>query len=167
MRTWEDYKRTFPDSPDIFDSARTGDLRALADLLRSSPNLDLNCRNPMGFSPLMLAAYKDQTDFCEALLRSGVDPESRDHAGNTVLMAVCFKSHPKIARLLLEYGANPDLINHAGMTAWDWAATFKRPEMLKLLSEHLGKTPKISQWKNWLRLGKMAFLVLKRKVFGQ
>jgi len=132
MRTWNDYKQTFPKKPSLFDCARSGDLLSLAELIQENPELDLEARNPSGFSALMLAAYKDQKDFAEALLRAGVDVESRDCIGNTVLMASSFKGNLPIIDLLLSYGADPSATNSSGMNAKDWASMFGRNHVLNL-----------------------------------
>ncbi len=131
MRTWGEYKKSFPSKPSLFECARGGDLSGLAQLIQDCPNLDLEERNSSGFSALMLSAYKGQKDFAEALLRAGVDVESRDSIGNTVLMASSFKGNLEIIKLLLQYGADPHATNSSGMNALDWAKMFGRTEALK------------------------------------
>ena len=129
MKTWQDYKTTFPKTPSIFDLARTGDLVRLRDLLILNSTINFNERNSSGYSPLMLAVYNGRLDFCEALLRLGVCVESTDHINNTVLMAASFKGNLDVIKLLLKYGANPLQTNVSSMNAYDWAKMFGRHEV--------------------------------------
>lgn len=136
MSSWKQYKQTFKQEPDLFDHARAGDLRGLADLLTADPSLDLNAINHRGYSALMLAVYNGQDVFCEALLRGGADPDSADALGNTVLMAAAFKGNIPVIDMLLQFGADSGRRNHAGMTAADWASAFGRNAALIALRRH-------------------------------
>ena len=157
MKTWIEYKATFPDAPDIFACARSGDLRGLANLLQADPQLDLNQKNARGYSALMLAVYHGQADFCEALLRAGVDVNSTDAMENTVLMAAAFKGNKEIIELLIRYGANAERTNRSGMTAHDWAIAFGRKEIAAVLASRAGAPRATPRWKTWLRLLTLPF----------
>lgn len=152
MKTWTEYKATFPDAPDIFACARAGDLRGLADLLTAIPDLELNVINHRGYSPLMLAVYNGQQDFCEALLRGGADVNSTDSMGNTVLMAAAYKGNREIFELLMRFGADANRVNRSGMTAHDWAIAFGRKDIAALLAARDGSVRPRARWKTWLRL---------------
>lgn len=156
MRTWSDYKKTFRTGPDVFDYARTGDLRGLADLLMSHPETDLNARNHRGFAPLMLAVYHGQRDFCEALLRAGVDADAPDFMDNTLLMAAAFKGNREILDLLVAYGADLTRKNRAGMDAMDWATAFGREEAKLFLQPLLGVRRRRGRLACWWGLVRMA-----------
>ncbi|WP_413699429.1 ankyrin repeat domain-containing protein [Psychromonas sp. KJ10-10] len=119
MKNWNDYKKTYRAESDIFDFARTGDLRGFANLLQKNETLDLNATNQKGYSALMLAVYNGERDFCEALLRCGADVHSRDFIGNTVLMGSAYKGDLDIVKLLLQFGANISDTNQTKMTARD------------------------------------------------
>ncbi len=164
MRKWEDYKKTF-ESPSIFDFARAGDLAELAELLRSSPDLDLNQKNHKGYSALMLAVYNGQDIFAEALLRGGADPNSSDLVGNTILMGACFKGNIKMIDLLISYGAEIDRVNDAGMSAFDWAKTFGRKEVMNfLITKSTSKLKSKSQARNYFNFLKLGLkIALTRK----
>ncbi len=135
LKTWQDYKTTFPNTPDLFDLARSGDLLGLRDFLILNSSIDIDGRNSSGYSPLMLAVYNGHVDFCEALLRLSACVESTDNINNTVLMAASFKGNLDIIKLLLEYGANPLQTNISSMNAYDWAKMFGRGEVIKFYNE--------------------------------
>ena len=135
MKTWQEYKTTFPKTPSMFDLARSGDLLGLRDVLLEDSTIDLNQKNSSGYTPLMLAVYNGQSDFCEALLRLGACVESVDNMKNSVLMAASFKGNLEIIKLLLDYGANPLQKNLSSMNAYDWAKMFGRNEVSKFYNE--------------------------------
>lgn len=161
MKTWHAYKKTFRDEPDLFDFARTGDLRGLADTLTSQPTLNLNSKNHRGYSALMLAVYNGQQDFCEALLRCGADVNSMDSIGNTLLMSAAFKGNLPIFKLLLTYGADTTLKNKSNMTARDWANMFKRTVIVDYLDTHYPTHNTPSMWHSIARFIKLSFILIK------
>lgn len=168
MKTWKSYKNTYRDEADIFDFARQGDLRGLADMLAngshtaSKPDVafDINRPNSRGYSALMLAVYNGEKDFCEALLRFGADVNSTDFVGNTVLMASAFKGNIDIFTLLLKYGANIRLMNKSHMTVKDWALMFGRKKLLQFIDTHYPENIETSKLKSiyrFLKLGVITF----------
>lgn len=66
-----------------------------------------------------------------ALLRSGIDPNTRDEAGSTALMHAAAFGSLDILRLLLEAGANPKTANATGSTPLMWAT--HEPARVRLL----------------------------------
>lgn len=163
MKHWNTYKKTYRSDPDIFDFARAGDLRGLADILSHSSEINLNETNSSGYSPLMLAVYNGQEDFCEALLRCGADVNSTDAVGNSLLMASAFKGNLNLLKLLLTYGANTDLVNKSNMTVRDWALMFKREEILVYLDSILGAETPTSTVKNMFRFIKLGLIIFQSK----
>lgn len=169
MKKWNDYKQTYRAESDIFDFARTGDLRGFANLLQTGSDLDLNATNQKGYSALMLAVYNGEKDFCEALLRSGANVHSRDCIGNTVLMGSAYKGDLSIFKLLLQFDANMTDKNKTNMTAGDWATMFGRKEIVKYLDTTFPDSPnkvenKSSQFKNILRFLKLTFIMLNQQL---
>lgn len=164
MSTWSDYKKTFKSQPDIFDCARSGDFRGLATILSQDSQLDLDATNHRGYSPLMLAVYNGQTDFCEALLRSGADVNSKDSIGNTVLMASAFKGNLDIVQLLLSYGADTSAKNRSSMNVRDWASMFGRSQVVEYLDNRVTNVQASSRFKNLLRFIKLSFIMIKSKL---
>ncbi len=162
MKKWNDYKKTYREEPNLFDHARCGDLRGLADLLTENHALDLNMTNHSGYSALMLSVYNNEKDFCEALLRCGADANATDSVGNTLLMAAAFKGNLDIFKLLLEFGAEPLVKNKTGMDARDWATMFGRAEIVQYIDESYPSTPS-SRLNNILKFIKLTLVLLKTK----
>lgn len=168
MKTWQEYKTTFPQTPSIFDLARSGDLLGLRDLLMTNPEIDLNQKNSSGYSALMLAVYNGQQDFCEALLRSGVCVESFDKMKNSVLMAASFKGNLNVIKLLLEYGANPINTNVSSMNAFDWAKMFGRNEVVDFyIEQEFFRKEKFSKIKSIGRFFMLFPMILKMNLKRQ
>jgi ankyrin repeat protein len=113
---------------DWFDAARVGRIDLLQGLLRSSYPID--AQTDAGYSALVLAAYNDQLQALDFLLKSGANPCLADHQGNTALMGALFKGYNDIVHRLLEAGCNIDQANNAGETALSFAALFGRLALL-------------------------------------
>lgn len=165
VKTWQEYKATFPKGPSLFDLARSGDLVGLRDLLVENSDIDLNQKNPSGYSALMLAVYNHQRDFCEALLRSGVCVESTDNMKNSALMAASFKGNLDIIKLLLEFNANPASTNASAMNAYDWALMFGREEVTQFYKEQgFYREKKYSKMKSLWRFFMLFPILLTNKI---
>lgn len=164
IRNWQAYKKTFRTEPNLFDFARTGDLRGLADILTDMPEVDINAKNNRGYSILMLAVYNGQHDFCEALIRCGADVNSIDCVGNTLLMGSAFKGDLAMVKLLLNYGADISLMNKSKMTVRDWALMFKRTEITAFLDSRFTLQESPSMITNIYRFIKLSFYMLRAKV---
>lgn len=164
MTNWNDYKQTYRTESDIFDFARSGDLRGFANLLTQDPNLDLNAKNLKGYSALMLAVYNDQQDFCETLLRGGADVNSMDNTGNTVLMGSAYKGNLKLLKLLLEFGAITTYENRTKMNVRDWAKMFGRTEIVQYLDATYPNTVNSSKFKSIVKFIKLGFIMMKTKI---
>ena len=164
MATWKDYKNTYRAESDIFDFARVGDLRGLANMLSQSSELDVDAKNNRGYSALMLAVYNRENDFCETLLRCGANVDSTDAVGNTVLMAAAFKGNLEMLKLLLEYGASLTLKNKTNMDVRDWASMFGRKEILQYLDTVYPSNISPSKLKNIIRFLKLGFCLLIAKI---
>jgi ankyrin repeat protein len=108
---------------EIFDACRRGDVTAVEQILAAQPDL-VNARDMKGFTPLILAAYNEQSPIVDLLLTRGADLDAQDAAGNTALMGVCFKGYKDIAKKLIEAGADVNLRNSNGAPALTFAATF-------------------------------------------
>ena len=121
-----------PNSFDIFDACRTGDLAAIEKIYAADPD-SINRADTKGFTPLILAAYNDQPAAVAFLLQKGVNPNAQDAAGNTALMGVCFKGYKDIAKQLIDAGADVNLRNANGAPALTFAATFGQLQIAEWL----------------------------------
>lgn len=159
MKKWASYKATYRTESDIFDFARNGDLRGLADLLTQEPETDLNAKNNRGYSALMLGVYNNQKDFCEALLRCGANVNSTDSMGNTLAMGAAFKGNVDILKLLLTFDADLSLINHTKMNVRDWAVMFKRIEVVEYIDSIYQSDITTSKFENIIKFTKLVFFM--------
>lgn len=164
MRNWNDYKTTYRSESDIFDFARLGDFRGLVNILSQNADIDLDAKNHRGYSPLMLAVYNGERDFCEALLRTGADVNSMDFMENTVLMASAFKGNLDITKLLLQFGAATTNRNQTHMNVRDWALMFGRTEIVQYLDNTFPNLVASSKFKNCIRFIKLSFLMLRPRI---
>ena len=82
----------------------------------------LNCKNPQGRTPLMIATILNRCDMIETILSYGVLINEQDFEGNTALHSAtrCVKSS-KIVQLLLQNGADINLRNKENKTPLNYA----------------------------------------------
>jgi ankyrin repeat protein len=76
----------------------------------------LNKKNPKGRTALMYAAWHNQKDVAELLVKNGADMNVKDsQRGATALMYATIQGHADMVRLLLKHGAG---INDKGSKIW-------------------------------------------------
>ena len=119
---------------DIFDSARKGNIDQAEKLVKINPDT-LNKVNESGFNPLVIAAYRGQSEMVAYLLTKKVSIDYVSPEG-TALMAACYKNELEIARMILEHGANVNLQSGDGTTALIFSVLNRNAEMVKLLLKH-------------------------------
>ena len=89
----------YSNAQSVFDAARSGDIERLEVLYLEFPDtLDVTDEN--GFTPLILATYRNQVEAVEYLLDHGVNTDYLSQEG-TALHAACYKGSIKIAKLLI------------------------------------------------------------------
>ncbi len=84
-------------------AAEMGDLSGLKALLEK--RADIDSRDAMGRTALMLATLHGQTNAVAVLLAYGADPNAADADGTTPLQAAKAGDHPAIVAALQRYGA--------------------------------------------------------------
>lgn len=124
----------FAQQKSIFDVARNGTLHEIEVLYKENKNY-INEINEYGFSPLILACYKGNSEVAKFLIekKSNLDYVSDE---GTALMAAVVRGKNELAKSLLENGANPNLTNLEGTTALMYASQFKNVELVKLLLQY-------------------------------
>ena len=90
-------------APALRHAAEVGDVAGLEAQLKNP--VDINARDPLGRTALMLATLQGQTASVVALLAHGADPNAADGRGTTPLEAARSGDHPDIAAALERYGA--------------------------------------------------------------
>ena len=119
---------------EMLAAVRSGDLAKLRMLLTSG--VDLDSRDPLGWSALMWASALNLPHVVRVLLECGADTEVTDQYGATALMKACRQDSIAIADLLLKYGADIDAVDALGWTALMRAAHRGFEEVVQLLLEH-------------------------------
>lgn len=99
----------------IHDAARLGKAAEVEKILRAEPAMR-DARNPMGATPLHLAATNADIGPLKALLAAGADARARDKEDLTPLHMAAYTDKPEHARLLLEAGADVDAKSAGGRT---------------------------------------------------
>ena len=124
----------FSDTPEetLFKAAWTGDVTTLR-----GPNIDLNLKDPVGRTPLHIAAEKGNVDVAMLLIENGANVNVADVNGNTPLIFIINKTgNLKVTQRLLEKGANVDTQNRTGETALMYAAWHGHSKIVQLLLEN-------------------------------
>ncbi len=116
---------------DVFDAARTGNVQRLKELVKLQPDT-VNAKNPAGFTPLILAGYRNQMEAVKFLIIHKVDVNA-DSPEGTALLAACYKGNLSFAELLIANGARIDATNIHGTTALMYAAMSGNADLVKLL----------------------------------
>ncbi|KAH0541665.1 hypothetical protein FGG08_003896 [Glutinoglossum americanum] len=100
----------------LLDTARTGDLFQVKELLKSGVNI--NCRDPKSRrTALHEAAISGESATVQLLLEAGADVNMKDPSGDTALHMASSNAYNVAVQLLLEKGADIDASNAAGYTA--------------------------------------------------
>jgi ankyrin repeat protein len=79
-------------------------------------------RKPKGYSDLIVAVWRDETDRVDQLLQKGADPNARDTDGRTPLMHAVLRNRLAILKLLSQRGAEVNLQDNGGFSALHFAA---------------------------------------------
>jgi ankyrin repeat protein len=97
----------------LHEAAANGNKTALARLLAEGGEVD--CRNGVGQTPLMLAAVRGEAGAVRLLLEHGADPKARESEhGRTALF---YADNLDCLKLLLDHGADPGTRDVSGLPA--------------------------------------------------
>lgn len=149
----------------LFLALQEPSLKAAEALMRH-PQLDVNRLNPVGESPLMMAALKGQLGWCQRLIGRGADINKtgwtplhyaatgghteiielllEHHAfidagspnGTTPLMMAARYGSEASARLLMQAGADPTMRNERELSAADFARSVNREQLAKAIEDY-------------------------------
>ncbi len=119
------------ESSTIFDVSRSGTVAQAKILFKQNPKI-INEINDAGYSPLILACYRGNTEVAKFLINNGADLNYNNAMG-TPLMAAVVKNNIEIVNLLLEKNVNVEQKDANGTTALIYAAMFKNHEIAKSL----------------------------------
>ena len=115
----------------VFDIARTGTLEQISSLFKQNPKI-VDAVNEAGYSPLILACYRGNTEVAKFLINNGADLNYNTSMG-TPLMAAVVKNNTEIVNLLVNKNVNVEQKDANGTTALIYASMFKNYEIAKML----------------------------------
>ena len=83
-------------------------------LLMSNTETNIEARDSIGSTSLMLAAQQGHGSTVDLLLKNGADPNAVDNDGTTALFFAAQEGFAKIVGTLLDKGANPNICDNHG-----------------------------------------------------
>jgi uncharacterized protein len=119
----------------LADAARRGDKQAVRSLL--AQKVDVNEPQGDGTTALLWAAYNDDAEMADALIRAGAKLQLLTRTGAlTPLMVAASNGSAAVVQTLLAAGADPNLRATDGSTALMTAAGSGSVEAVKALLDH-------------------------------
>ena len=100
-------------------AARMGDIKLLE--LYFSEGVDVNDKEPNGFSALHIAALYNNVDLARHLISIGASAKSTNNWNDTPLHRAATCGYAEMCKLLLEAGADPDFEDWRNKTPADYA----------------------------------------------
>ena len=119
---------------DIYDACRKGNVEQIKRLSKLNPDT-INTPNHSGYTPLLIAGYRNQLEAVKVLLELGAKVNVLSEEG-TVLTAACYKSNIELVKILLEQHADVNSKNNAGTTPLMFAIMAENEEIVRLLLSH-------------------------------
>ena len=105
--------------------------------------IDLDKRDELGLTYLMLASREGMANLVKELIRKGMNVNEESNKGYTALMLAAMKGHTEIVRILLSHGADPNKKikkgEYKGYTALKFAEEKGYREIVSLLKEYGAK----------------------------
>jgi len=118
----------------VFDIARSGSVTELQELMKQNPDV-INQTNEGGFSPLILACYRGNTEVAKFLMDHVKDINYKSQEG-TALAGLSVKYNKDLAAYILQRNADPNIADATGATPLFWAVKFGNKELVELLLKH-------------------------------
>ncbi len=126
---------------DIYEACRKGNVEVIKQLSTVNPDT-INTPNKSGYTPLIIAGYRNQLEAVKVLLDLGANVNAISEDG-TVLTAACYKSNTALVKILLEQHADVNVKNNAGTTPLMFAIMAENEEIVKLLMDNKADTQTI------------------------
>ena len=124
----------YSSSQDVFEAVRIGNIKLLDELYHINPDT-LESLNENGFTPLIIACYRNNDKCVEYLIQKKVNVDQSSQEG-TALLGACYKGNLKIVKHLLDAGAEVNTTNRDGTTPLIFAVLSKNMGLIKVLIEN-------------------------------
>ncbi|XP_035263244.1 ankyrin repeat and SAM domain-containing protein 3 isoform X1 [Anguilla anguilla] len=121
---------------DLHTACSIGQYDVVAECIRRG-EVDLDCKNIGGWTPLMYAAYIGHDNIANLLLEAGVGVNATTPKGHTPLMLAASCGNESIAYFLLQQGAELELEDTRGWTALFHCTSAGHQQMVKFLLDNL------------------------------
>lgn len=118
----------------IFDIARSGTVAEVQEQMKQNPDI-INQINENGFSPLILACYRGNTEVAKFLIDHVKDVNYKSREG-TALAGLAVKYDRELTENLLKKNADPNIGDSTGYTPLFWAVKFGNKELVELLIQY-------------------------------
>ncbi|KAJ6662142.1 hypothetical protein lerEdw1_012607 [Lerista edwardsae] len=129
------FRKETPLANAAFWAARKGNL-ALLQLLLNSGRVDVDCKDSLGSTALMVASYYGHKDCVRELVLQGADINLQRESGATALFFAAQQGHNDIVKLLFEYGASTEFKTKDGGTALLAACQYGHMKVVETLLKH-------------------------------
>jgi len=116
----------------LHHSAIGGNLQIIDTVLKTS-NLDVDCRDSSGKTPLMLAAMNNHPSAVEFLLEKGATINAKDNENRNALMLCATKGNRELVDVLTKNSIRLDDQDNLGNTALIWATLANNLQMADAL----------------------------------
>ncbi|XP_030405415.1 ankyrin repeat domain-containing protein 29 isoform X3 [Gopherus evgoodei] len=129
------FKRETPLANAAFWAARKGNL-ALLQLLLNSGRVDVDCRDSLGTTALMVASHYGHIECVRELVLQGADINLQRESGTTALFFAAQQGHNAVVRFLFEFGASTEFRTKDGGTALLAACQYGHTRVVETLLKH-------------------------------
>ncbi|XP_071593433.1 ankyrin repeat domain-containing protein 29 isoform X2 [Heliangelus exortis] len=129
------FKKETPLANAAFWAARKGNL-ALLQLLLNSGRVDVDCKDSLGTTALMVASYYGHIDCARELVLQGADINLQRESGATSLFFAAQQGHNDIVKFLFEFGASTEFKTKDGGTALLAASQYGHAKVVETLLKH-------------------------------
>jgi ankyrin repeat protein len=116
-------------------AAMNGNLQIIAILIKAGADIDP--RDRLGNTPLMLAAQRNQTEAADLLIEAGAKLNMQNRDGLTPLMIAAGRGNIALVRALLDSGADPHKTDFTGRDAIGWAQESHRQGVVEAIRQAL------------------------------
>jgi len=121
----------FSQTKNVFDIARSGTLDEMKTLVSQNPEI-INSKNERGFTPLILACYRGNTEVAKYLIDNVKDVNYLSQEG-TALSSLCINYNKELVEKILTKKADPNVQDSFGNTPLLWAVKRNNLELVSIL----------------------------------
>lgn len=118
----------------VFDIARSGTVEEMKEAMKKNPDI-INETNERGFSTLILACYRGNTEVADFLIDNVKDVNYKSNEG-TALAGLSIRYNKDLVEHLLKKNADPNIADATGTTPLFWAVKSGNKELVEILLKY-------------------------------